>query len=227
MLTERELALMDKMVYSKNDFFTQGRNVMSDNNDFANKLKELRTARGLTQRQLADLMFVSNGTIANWETGNRLPDISMLARLSQCLNVDTYTLVNELHPETKDAPRVIIVEDVPLVLRGSVHMLEQEIPQAEIVGFSSAAEALSYARLNPVSIAFLDIELPGENGMDLGKALKKLNPRINIIYLTSHNEYIEEAVHDHCSGYILKPLKPERIRHEIEGLRYPVGGLGI
>ena len=198
---------------------------MPDTVDFANKLKALRAAKGLTQRQLADLMFVSNGTIANWETGKRLPDIKMLARLAKCLDVEAYTLVSELHPDTEAEPKVIIVEDVPIVLKGSVHILENEIKGAVILGFSTAQEAIDYARTSPVAIAFLDIELPGENGMELGRALSELYPRINIIYLTSHSEYIEEAVYDHCSGYILKPLTPERIRHEIDGLRYPVRGL--
>lgn len=198
---------------------------MSDTYDFANRLKELRTAKGLTQRQLADNMFVSNGTVANWETGKRLPDINMLARLSKCLDVDVYTLVNELHPDTDETVKIIIVEDVPLVLRGNVHMLEHELPGAEIFGFSNGGEALNFVRVNPVAVAFLDIELPGESGLNIGRTLKELNPKINIIYLTSHIEYIEDAVHDHCSGYILKPLTPERIRHEIDGLRYPVRGL--
>ena len=198
---------------------------MSDYLDFANKLRELRNARGLTQRQLADLIFVSNGTIANWETGNRLPDINMIARLAACLDCDPYTLINALHREETESPRVIIVEDVPLILRGNLHMLEQEIPEAEIFGFPNVSEALEYARLNPVSVAFLDIELGIENGMDLGRALKELHPRINIIYLTSHSEFMEDAIHDHCSGYILKPLTPEKIHHEITELRYPVRGL--
>lgn len=200
---------------------------MNGNADFARKLKKLRTANGLTQRQLADLLFVSNSTVANWETGIRMPDINMLARISRCLRIETSALLEELYQDNKKNPVIIIVEDIPLVLRGSLHMLEHETKNVDILGFSKAGEALDYARNNHVDIAFLDIELPGENGLELGRSLTGLNPRINIIYLTSHTEYIEEAIYDHCSGYILKPLVPERIHHELANLRYPVGDLGI
>jgi hypothetical protein len=36
---------------------------------------------------------------------------------------------------------------------------------------------------------------------------------------------MESALSDHCSGYILKPLTPEKIRHEISHLRFPIRGL--
>ncbi len=48
---------------------------------------------------------------------------------------------------------------------------------------------------------------------------------INIIFLTSHTEYMQAALTDHCSGYVLKPLTPEKIRHEIAHLRFPIRGL--
>ena len=199
---------------------------MQSAEQFGNKLRELRTARGLTQRQLADLMIVSNGTIGNWETGKRLPDLSMRARLAGCLGVETWVLIDALRG-SDCAPRIIVVEDVPVVLRGSIHMLEEELPGAEILGFSNAADALTYSNSNPVSIAFLDIELPGEDGIKLGRKLTQLDEHTNIIFLTSHIEYLQEATYDHCSGYVLKPLTPDRIRHEISHLRFPVRGLNL
>ena len=209
-----------------NDF--NGGVIMSQLNDFGTRLKKLRTGKGLTQRQLADLMYISNSTIANWETGTRMPDINMLTRLARCLNVDIYTLIDDTtYRGSSEAFRIIIVEDVPVVLRGSIRMLEDEVPRAEIAGFDNGRDAIDYAKNNKVSVAFLDIELPGENGMELGRTLTAINHKTNIIYLTSHTEYLEEAAYDHCSGYIIKPLTRERIHHELGNLRYPVGGFNI
>ncbi len=191
---------------------------------FGNMLRELRAERGLSQQQLAERMTVSRGAVAMYESGRRLPDLNMLARLAKTLDVETYVLMDALR-EGEGAPLVIVVEDVPVVLRGSVRMLEQELPDAEIVGFSTAAEALDFARMRPVDVAFLDVELPGEDGMALSREMTALGGRTNIIFLTSHIDYIEQATYDHCSGYILKPLKPERIRHEMAHLRFPVRGL--
>ncbi len=192
---------------------------------FGNKLRELRTEKGLSQRQLADMMVVSRGAIFNWETGKRLPDISMLARLARCLGVESYVLLDAMQG-AEEPVNVIVVEDMPALLRGSVRMLEEELPEVEICGFASGEEALRFAQSSRVALAFLDVELGGEmDGLTLAKHLTEIDPRTNIIYLTGHTEYIQEAAYEHFSGYILKPLTPERIRHELAHLRFPVRGL--
>ena len=63
------------------------------------------------------------------------------------------------------------------------------------------------------------------DGLRLAGELTAINSQTNIIFLTSHAEYLQQAVYDHCSGYILKPLSRERIRHELNNLRFPVRGL--
>ncbi len=118
-------------------------------------------------------------------------------------------------------PNIVVVEDVPVILRNFVHTLSRELPKAQVWGFATAEEALAFARLNHVGVAFLDIELCGEDGMRLAEALLSLQPRINIIFLTSH----ANAFALHCSGYLMKPLTPEKIRSEISHLRFPVQGL--
>lgn len=190
---------------------------------FGNRIKELRELRGITQLQLADELNISRSTLANWETGNRLPDISMVARLADSLRVDTSLLLDELR--RSEAPEVMVVEDLPVLLSGFVRMLEQELPKAEVHGFSSVREALRFAGERRISLAFLDIELGGENGLDLAMELTGLYPYTNIIFLTSHADYMQAALLHHCSGYILKPLTPEKLRHEIAHLRFPVRGL--
>jgi len=192
--------------------------------NFGNRIRQLREARGITQSQLSDRMMVSRSTIANWETGTRLPDLNMLVRLAKCLGVSTDVLMEDLQ-EPEKMPVIIIVEDMPLILSSSVHLLSSAIPQAEIHGFGSAAEALDYAHGNHISVAFLDIELGGEDGISLARELTALNSHLNVIFLTSHTEYMKDALADHCSGYILKPLTPGKIHHEISHLRFPVRGL--
>ena len=59
---------------------------------FANTLKELRTKKGLSQIQLASLMFVNKATISKWESGSRLPSADMITRLARILEVDVGTL---------------------------------------------------------------------------------------------------------------------------------------
>ena len=193
-------------------------------NNFGNTIRQLREARGITQSQLSDRMSVSRSTIANWETGTRLPDLHMLSRLAECLGVNSTDLMEYLQ-DSQEVPAVIIVEDMPLILSSSQRILSSAIPEAEIYGFGNAAEALDFARSHHISVAFLDIELGGEDGISLARALTALNSQLNVIFLTSHTEYMKDALADHCSGYILKPLTPEKISHELRHLRFPVRGL--
>lgn len=55
-------------------------------------IASMRKKQGLSQKQLAERIDVTDKTISKWETGNRLPDASILLRLSQELQID----VNEL-----------------------------------------------------------------------------------------------------------------------------------
>lgn len=191
---------------------------------FGAKIKQLRENKNISQQQLADTMFVSRSTIGNWESGFRVPDITMVSRLAQVLGVEMYELLDVMN-DPDMPPKLIVVDDVQIILKGFVHMLEETLPQAEIFGFQDSAEAIHFAESNRIDIAFLDIELNGDNGIELSRHLKILNPRINIIFLTGHTEYAMEALDVYCSGYVLKPLTPEKIRNEISNLRYPVKGL--
>ena len=191
---------------------------------FGNRLRKLRMQKNCSQRQLAEMMMVSNTTVANWESGRRLPDIAMLTRLADCLGVEPYVLMDELHGPS-DPPKIIAVEDVPVILKNLIRTLDEELPNAEVYGFRTAAEALAFARANRVAIAFLDIELPGESGVELAERLSMIEAHTNIIFLTCHTEYMRDALNDHCSGYILKPLTRESLWHELEHLRFPVRGI--
>jgi len=57
-------------------------------------LKELRKEKNLTQEQLAEKMFVSSKTVSRWETGNNMPDISLLIELADFYEVDIREMVN-------------------------------------------------------------------------------------------------------------------------------------
>lgn len=62
---------------------------------FSEKLKELRTASGLTQRELAEQMHVSFQTISKWESGINEPDFATLKELAKVLSTTTSELLGE------------------------------------------------------------------------------------------------------------------------------------
>lgn len=83
-------------------------------------------------------------------------------------------------------------------------------------------ELLEFAEREHIDIAFLDINMRGITGLELAEKLEKINPRLNIIFVTGFNDYKSEAMDLHASGYIMKPATAEDILGEIRFLRFPV-----
>ena len=71
-------------------------------------------------------------------------------------------------------------------------------------------------------IVWLDIEMPGMNGLEMAAEIKKRSPETNIVFVTGFPEYAVDAFGLHVSGYVLKPATEHKLREEIENLRRPV-----
>ena len=194
---------------------------------FAETLKMLRTKKGISQRELAEQMYVNRSTITRWESGTRLPDVEMISRLSQCLGIDVGKLFSKA-AESDDAPNVILVDDRKIFLAGALPILEEVLPSATITGFTRPSEAIEYAKTNLIALAFLDIEMgTGKtNGLDLCRKLLEINPRTNVIYLTAYIEYSFDAWSTGASGFTLKPITAEGVRAQLKNLRYPFSSGG-
>ncbi len=191
------------------------------NTGFGDILKELRTDKNLTQQQLADRLFVNRSSVANWESGRRVPDLLLTTRIARVLGVEIASLISFECSESI-SPEIIVVDDETILLSGIIPVISEVVPQATITGFSRTSEAIEYSRKNNVSIAFLDIELGKVSGLDLCRTLLDINPRTNIIFLTSHQDYALEAWNTHASGFLIKPLEKEDVEEQLSKLRYPI-----
>lgn len=192
---------------------------------FAETLKELRTKKGISQRELAEKMYVNRSTITRWESGSRLPDVAMISRLSQCLGINIGKLFATA-AESDDAPNVILVDDRRIFISGALPILEEVLPSATITGFTRPSEAIEYAKTHLIALAFLDIEMGKTNGLNLCRTLLELNPCTNVVFLTAHMEYSFDAWSTGASGFLLKPLTAENVRAQLKNLRYPFSSGG-
>ena len=57
-------------------------------------LKELRKEKNITQEQLAEKLGVSGRTVSRWETGNNMPDISLLVEIAEMYDVSIPEIIN-------------------------------------------------------------------------------------------------------------------------------------
>lgn len=117
---------------------------------------------------------------------------------------------------------ILTVDDEPNALHLLMQNVAEVVEGANVVGFPDAVSALHWAEENSCDVAFLDIELGGMNGIELGKHLKELNPKTNLIFVTGYLEYAVSAYALRASGYLAKPASRDAIRIELENLRYPM-----
>ncbi|SMC34865.1 Helix-turn-helix domain-containing protein [Oscillospiraceae bacterium] len=191
----------------------------------AEALRKLRMERGLSQQQLADMLFVDRSSIASWESGRRSPDASFISKLADTLKVDVEKLLNHIEEEHSSKTCAILIDDEKIILRGGLPVLERVMPDCVVRGFSNPLEAVDYARSTRVDLAFVDIEMGKYSGLDICRELITINSKINVIYLTSHADYAFDAWATGACGFILKPLTLDGIRKQFPFLRYPIKGL--
>lgn len=63
--------------------------------NFQEKIKGLRIERGLTQKQLADLLNVSQNAVYNWENGKREPSMDMQKKIAKIFDIALYMLLDD------------------------------------------------------------------------------------------------------------------------------------
>lgn len=107
--------------------------------------------------------------------------------------------------------RAIIVDDEQIMLR-SFMRLSKEISNLNVIAqFENPEEALLFVQENAVELAFLDIKMPGMNGIELAVKIREICPSILIVFISAYDEYIRDSNligGDYC---IVKPYKKETI----------------
>lgn len=92
--------------------------------------------------------------------------------------------------------RTLLVEDNPSFRKILKDDLQSEFPSMDIIEAGDGTEALEKISSSPPNLIFMDIRLPGQNGLELTRMIKADHPNILVIVLTSYDlpEYREAAV---------------------------------
>ena len=119
--------------------------------------------------------------------------------------------------------KVVLVDDEELQLIRLEKIVKKVLPEdTEYYCYTNPQKAYEDNLDRKIDIAFLDIEMPLINGIELAKKIKKQNPLVNIIFVTAYDNYALDAYNIHASGYVIKPVTEAKVKTEIDGLRYQV-----
>ena len=116
-----------------------------------------------------------------------------------------------------DQIRVLIADD-HIIVRSGLRLLLDAEPDMSVVGEAlDGQEALTLAESLQPNVVLMDITMPGMDGLDATRKLKKNLPEIKVLALTMHrsDEYFFEMLKAGASGYILKGAETDDLIHAI------------
>lgn len=112
---------------------------------------------------------------------------------------------------------ILIAEDEHPQRLALEQLVSELMPDANIVAScEDGLAALEAVQQHQIDIAFLDIRMPGVSGLEVARAA---HASTHIIFITAYDEYAVAAFDAGAVDYLLKPIKPERLRQAIERSR--------
>lgn len=122
---------------------------------------------------------------------------------------------------------VVIVDDEPPARARLRQLLEEGGKHAVIGEAQNGQQALELiAKLEP-DVVLLDISMPGISGIETARHLNALDKPPSVIFTTAYDEYAVEAFDARAIGYVLKPVRRERLERAMEqATRLNHGNLG-
>ena len=126
----------------------------------------------------------------------------------------------------EDTLGFLIAEDHPLVRRGLCGLLRDEYPAARISEADTAREALQAVAGGGFDLAIVDINLPGSDGLELLRELRRLHPQLPVLVVSAHDEegFALRALKMGAAGYVSKQSAADvltaAVRKVLGGGRY-------
>lgn len=119
--------------------------------------------------------------------------------------------------------RVLIADDHPIVRQGIQKTIEGNPDMRVEAEAVDAQQTLDRSALNDLDLVLLDLSMPGADGLDVLKELKRRRPQLPVLVLTMHSEeqFAIRSLKAGASGYLTKDTVPEEL---VRAIRTVVGG---
>src|SRR6185369_6107152 len=119
---------------------------------------------------------------------------------------------------SNDKPHIMLVEDEIHLARGICFNLEQE--GCRISHFESGEKALTALEVEHFDLIILDVMLPGMDGFQVCRAVRKLDPRVPILMLTARSEDADRVsgLENGADDYLTKPFNLSEFLLRVKGM---------
>lgn len=111
--------------------------------------------------------------------------------------------------------RVLAVDDEPLQLDELAYLLRGDQGVSEVVTAGDTTEALRRLRDAVVDVVFLDIRMPGLDGMELARVLGRFAAPPAVVFVTAHDDRAVDAFDLGAADYLLKPVRADRLAEAV------------
>jgi len=114
--------------------------------------------------------------------------------------------------------RLLVVDDEAFALKSVVDTIDwRSLQISQVFAASDAEEARDLLDEHVIDVMICDIEMPGENGLELLNWMKKRGVATETIFLTGHDkfDYAHTALQMGCFDYLLKPIRHERLKETV------------
>ncbi len=122
---------------------------------------------------------------------------------------------------TPEPVRVILADDHTLV-RGGIRRILESQPGVEVVAEAAdGREAIEACAAHEPDVLVLDLKMPGLDGIEVLRAVKRAHPAPKVIVLTMHagREYVARAMQEGADGYLLKDSAVQDLVAALESVR--------
>jgi DNA-binding LytR/AlgR family response regulator len=116
------------------------------------------------------------------------------------------------------AIRALLVDDEAPARSELRYLLGAHLDVAVVGEAASAAEALALAKGVRYDVVFLDVEMPGLNGLDAAPLVRDQRNPPAVVFVTAHAEYAVDAFAVEAFDYLLKPVDPDRLARVVARL---------
>lgn len=122
--------------------------------------------------------------------------------------------------------RVLVIDDEEPALDELSWLLERDPRVGPVHRCSSGTEALRLLKTIEVDAVFLDVQMPGLDGVELASVLRRFRTPPALVFVTAHEQHAIEAFDLDAVDYVLKPVRAERLAEAVRRVLGASSGAG-